>query len=79
MKDLFLIIYLASGTRLIEPVNTAECEAVIYAARAVDLAGGYVETDHAGGREQVTRLSCGDHEVVLAITASQAPCEWEGA
>ena len=75
MKTIWLTIYLLTGDRIIEPVTHQECEAVMYAARAVQTVGGHLETDHEGSRHAIGRMSCGDNDIVIALPASAGDCE----
>lgn len=76
LKTLLLTIWLASGTRHIEPVTDIECRSAIEQSRAVLVLGGTL-TDDEG--VLVVRIACGDDDLVLALPPSGAPCEWEGA
>lgn len=75
MKTLFLTIWLATGTRYIEPITEAECTSAIEQSRAVLTLGGTL-ADEDG--VLVVRISCGDDDIVLALPTTERPCEWEG-
>lgn len=72
MKTLFLIIWLASGTRHVEPITELECTSAIEQSRAVLTLGGTL-ADEEG--TLVVRIACGDADIVLALPTSDMPCE----
>ena len=76
LKTILLTIWLASGTRHIEPITEAECRSAIEQSRAVLVLGGTL-ADEDG--VMVVRIGCGDADIVLALPTSDQPCEWEGA
>lgn len=76
LKTLFLIIWLASGERHIEPVTDHECSEAMIALDAVRTLGLGAATEDG---THVVMAACGESAVVLALPTSDMPCEWEGA
>lgn len=72
--DILLTIYLASGAVIMEPTSWSECRELYGLARYADATGNEMHRDGAG---LIVRLSCGGHDIVLALPASNAPCEME--
>ncbi len=72
MKELFLIIWLASGDRHIEAVTQQECSEIIATAQALRVLGMQAETETG---VMVVRIGCGDSDIVLALPTSDQPCE----
>jgi hypothetical protein len=72
MKTLLLTIWLASGTRHVEPITEAECRSAIEQSRAVLVLGGTL-ADEEG--TIVVRIACGDDDILLALPSSDMPCE----
>ena len=76
MKTLFLVIWLATGERHVEPVTEAECSKTIATVQALRMLEMEASTQDG---TPVVRIGCGEADVVLALPTSDLPCEWEGA
>lgn len=76
MKTLFLVIWLATGERHVEPVTEAECSKTIATVQALRTLEMEASTQDG---TPVVRIGCGDTDVVLALPTSDQPCDWEGA
>lgn len=74
--DLILTIWLQSGAVIREPTSWSDCRELYGVARYVDATGGAIERD---GHGLIVRMSCGGHDIVLALPESSAPCEMEAA
>ena len=76
MTELILTIWLASGAVIREPTNWSDCRELYGVARYTDAIGGAIERE---GHGLIVRMSCGGHDIVLALPPSDAPCEMEPA
>jgi len=76
LKTLFLVVWLATGEREIQPVTERECREVIAAVDAARTLGleGRIEDGTL-----VVRISCGEDDLVLALPESDGDCEWSAA
>jgi hypothetical protein len=74
--ELILTLWLQTGAVLREPTSWADCRDLYGWARLADATGQELHRDGAG---IVVRLSCGGHDIVLALPASVGPCEEETA
>tara|TARA_R110000822_G_scaffold21722_11_gene68746 strand:+ start:364 stop:636 length:273 start_codon:yes stop_codon:yes gene_type:complete len=72
--ELILTIWLHTGAVLREPTSWADCRDLYGWARLADATGQELHRDGAG---LVVRLSCGGHDIVLALPESDALCEIE--
>ena len=76
LKTTFLIIWLATGERHVEPVTEAECSKTIATVQALRTLEMEASTQDGTA---VVRIGCGDADVVLALPPSDLPCDLEGA
>ena len=74
--DLVLTLWLQSGAVISEPTSWADCRDLYGYARFAAASGQELHRDGAG---LIVRLACGGHDIVLALPASEAPCEMEPA
>ena len=73
--DLVLTLWVLNGeaTHMIrEPTSWADCRELYAIARYTDATGQQLHRDGAG---LIVRLSCGGHDIVLALPASEGNCE----
>ena len=73
--DLVLTLWILTGEAtqvLQEPTSWADCRELYAIARYTDATGQQLHRDGAG---LIVRLSCGGHDIVLALPASDGNCE----
>lgn len=72
MKTTFLILWFASGMRIVEPVTDLECRHAHAQAAYVLAIDGYLANEDG---DAIVRIDCGDQSTVLMLPASDMPCE----
>lgn len=73
-----ILFYLASGELVRERITPAMCERVIAQSTAAAESGGWTGTQTEDGEILVVRISCGGHDIVLALPPSRGNCDIEG-
>lgn len=70
-----ILFWLADGSTARESITPAMCDRVIAQSTAAMETGGWVGTQTEDGEILVVRISCGGHDVVLALPPAKGICD----